>query len=219
MRLTTSGESHGPALVAILEGLPAGLYIQAEMINYELVRRQRGYGAGPRMKLEHDEAQILGGVMEGKTTGAPIALLIPNQDHARWRGKAVEAFTAPRPGHADLTGALKFGFRDLRPALERASARETAARVAAGAVCKQLLSQFEITIGGYVRSIGEVDSYLDEIPYPERFARAEASEVRCPDPAAAEAMHARIRQAMDDRDTLGGVIEAVALGLPVGLGS
>jgi chorismate synthase len=219
MRLITSGESHGPALVAILEGLPAGLPLKPEIIHTELARRQRGYGAGPRMKLEHDEAQILGGVMEGKTTGGPLSVLVPNLDHEKWRGQAVEPFTAPRPGHADLTGAIKYGYRDLRPALERASARETAARVAVGAVCKHLLAQFRIIVGGYVIAIGEVSSDLDGISYQERIARAEASDVRCPEPSSAEAMHARIRQAMADRDTLGGIIEILALGLPPGLGS
>jgi chorismate synthase len=219
MRLITSGESHGPALVAVLEGLPAGLSLKPEIINIELARRQIGYGSGPRMKLEHDEVQILGGVMDEETTGAPLSLLIPNRDHDRWRGKAVEPLTTPRPGHADLTGAIKYGYRDLRLALERASARETAARVAAGAVCKHLLAQFHITIGGYVTAIGEVSGDLDGIPYQDRITRAEASDVRCPEPAIAEAMHARIRQAITNRDTLGGIVEVIALDLPPGLGS
>jgi chorismate synthase len=219
MRLITSGESHGPALVAVLEGLPAGLPLKPEIINFELARRQKGYGSGPRMKLERDEVQILGGVMDGNTTGGPLSLLIPNRDHDQWRGKAVEPFTTPRPGHADLTGAIKYGYRDLRLALERASARETAARVAAGAVCKHLLAQFHITIGGYVTAIGDVSGDLDGILYQDRITRAEASEVRCPEPAAAEAMHARIRQAITNRDTLGGIVEVLALGLPPGLGS
>lgn len=219
MRLITSGESHGPALVAILEGLPSGLSVNAEMIRLELARRQHGYGAGPRMKLEQDEAQILGGVMEGKTTGGPLALLIPNRDHDRWRGKAVEPFTTPRPGHADLSGAIKYGYGDLRLALERASARETAARVAGGAVCKHLLTQFGITVGGYVVAIGEITSNVEALSYQERVTLAEASEVRCPDPIGAEAMRARIHQAITQRDTLGGIIEVVALGLPPGLGS
>jgi chorismate synthase len=171
------------------------------------------------MKLERDAARILGGVMEGQTTGAPLAILIENLDHARWRGKAIPPFTAPRPGHADLTGALKYGYRDLRPALERASARETAARLAAGAVCKHLLAQFAIRVGGYVAAIGEVSASLAQLPYPERLARAEASEVRCPDPLAAEAMIQCIRRAMEERDTVGGIIEVIALGLPPGLGS
>lgn len=219
LRFLTAGESHGPALTAILEGLPAGLVLDAGMINRELARRQQGYGAGPRMKIEQDTAVILGGVMDGETTGAPLALQVENRDHAKWKGQAIPAMTAPRPGHADLTGAAKYGYRDLRPALERASARETAARVAVGAVCKHLLAQFGIQIGGYVVSIGEIEADLDPIPLLDRFTLAEASDVRCPDTLAAEAMQQRIRQVMDERDTLGGVIEAVALGLPVGLGS
>jgi chorismate synthase len=219
IRFLTAGESHGPALVTIVEGLPAGLAIDPEAINADLARRQQGYGAGPRMKIEHDAAQILAGVMAGHTTGAPLAMLIENRDHAAWRGRAVEPFTTPRPGHADLTGAVKYGLRDLRPALERASARETAARVAAGAVCRALLAQFGVRIGGYVAAIGAVSADLEPIPFEERLRLGEQSDVRCPDLVVAEAMHAAIRQAMADRDTLGGVIEAVALGLPVGLGS
>jgi chorismate synthase len=219
LRFLTAGESHGPALVVILEGIPAGLALEPELIDAELARRQQGYGAGPRMKLEHDAAQILAGVMAGQTTGAPLAILIENRDHAAWRGRPVEPLTTPRPGHADLTGAIKYNLRDLRPALERASARETAARVAAGAVCRALLAQFGMRIGGYTASIGEVSADLDPIPLEDRLRLAEESDVRCPDPAAAEAMHAAIRQAMQDRDTLGGVIECAALGLPPGLGS
>jgi chorismate synthase len=219
IRFLTAGESHGPALVTILEGLPAGLAIDPAAINADLARRQVGYGAGPRMKIEHDTAQIIAGVMAGQTTGAPLALLIENRDHAAWKGRSVEPFTTPRPGHADLTGAVKYGLRDLRPALERASARETAARVAAGAVCRALLAKFGIQIGGYVASIAAVSADLEPISLEERIRLAEESDVHCPDPAAAEAMHAAIRQVMTDRDTLGGVIEVVALGLPVGLGS
>lgn len=219
LRYLTAGESHGPALVAIVEGLPAGLKLEERLLDEQLQRRQSGYGAGPRMKLERDHAQILSGVMAGQTTGAPLAILIENLDHAKWRGKQVEAFTTPRPGHVDLAGAIKYGYEDIRPGLERASARETAVRVAVGAVCRQLLAVFGIKVGGYVVSIGEIDSSLDAMPFEERFARAEASEVRCPDPAAAEAMRDRIRAVMQERDTLGGVIEIVALGLPAGLGS
>ncbi len=219
LRYLTAGESHGPALTAILEGLPAGLPLSEEQIDQDLQRRQLGYGAGPRMKLERDHAQILAGVMSGVTTGAPLALFIENMDHARWRGKAVDAFTTPRPGHVDLAGAVKYGYHDLRPALERASARETAARVAVGAVCRLLLAQFGIQVGGYVTSIGEVDADLEPLDYEERFRLAEESEVRCPDAQAAEAMRARIRAIMQERDTLGGVLEVVALNLPPGLGS
>ena len=219
LRFLTAGESHGPGLTAILEGLPAGLPLDPEILNHELARRQAGYGAGPRMKLEQDRAQILGGVMAGLTTGAPLALYIENRDHARWVNKAIPPFTIPRPGHADLTGAIKYAYSDLRPALERSSARETAARVAVGAACKHLLAQFGIRVGGYVTAIGPVSANLAEISLEERFERAEASEVRCPDPQAAEAIQAAIRQVMLERDTLGGVIEVVALGLPPGLGS
>lgn len=219
LRFLTAGESHGPALVAILEGLPAGLDLDVEIINRELVRRQQGYGAGPRMKIEQDRAVILSGIMAGETTGAPLALLIENRDHDKWKGRPIPAMTAPRPGHADLTGTIKYGYHDLRPALERASARETAARVAVGAVCKHLLAQFGIEIGGYVVSIGEIEAKLDNMPISERFKLAEYSEVRCPDLQAAEAMRQRIRQVIEERDTLGGVIEAIATGLPPGLGS
>jgi chorismate synthase len=219
LKLITAGESHGPAVLAILEGMPAGLRLPNEVIDRELERRQHGYGAGPRMQIEQDTVRILGGVMDGQTTGAPLALLVENRDHSKWKGKAVKPLTTPRPGHADLTGALKYGYRDLRPALERASARETAARVAAGAICKHFLSEFGIQVGGYVAAIGEIEANLGEIAYEQRFSLAEASEVRCPDPVAAEAMQRRIREIMQERDTLGGVIEVVALGLPAGLGS
>jgi chorismate synthase len=219
LRFLTAGESHGPALLAILEGLPAGLPVTPEMIRKDLARRQQGAGAGPRMKLEQDSAAILGGVMGGVTTGAPLALRIENSDHVRWRGKAVAPFTTPRPGHADLTGAVKYGYRDLRPSLERASARETAARVAVGAVCRGLLASFGIQVGGYVCSIAEVGADLDRMPLPERILKVQENDVSCPDPTAAAAMSQRIQQAMLARDTLGGVIEVIALGLPVGLGS
>jgi chorismate synthase len=202
-----------------LEGLPAGLPLTSEIIDRDLTRRQQGYGAGPRMKMERDHAEILGGVMDGLTIGAPLAMQIVNLNHEKWLGKEIEPFTTPRPGHADLTGAVKYGYRDLRPSLERASARETAARVAVGAVCKHLLAQFGVQVFGYVTSIGEVEADLADIPLEVRSALAEETDVRCPDHTAAEAMRARIRQIMDERDTLGGVIEVVVLHLPVGLGS
>jgi chorismate synthase len=219
LRFLTAGESHGPALTVILEGLPAGLPVTEDIINHELERRQMGFGAGGRMKIEHDRAQILSGVMDGLTTGAPVALLIENSDHSRWKGKSVNAFSTPRPGHADLTGAVKYGFNDLRPALERASARETAARVAMGALCKALLAEFDIQVGGYVCTIAEITANLESIPLEQRSDLAEANDVRCPDETAAEAMRLRIRKVMDDRDTLGGNVEVIAFGLPVGLGS
>ena len=219
LRFLTAGESHGPALLVILEGMPAGITIDPAKINFELTRRQKGYGAGPRMKIETDQVDILGGVMGGVSIGSPIAMLITNNDYAKWRGKSIPPMVIPRPGHADLTASIKYGYKDLRPALERASARETAARVAAGAVCKIFLQKFGITVGGYVTSIGEIEANLVGLDYMERITAAEMSDVRCPDPQAAQEIHARIRQVIDQRDTLGGVIEIIALGLPVGLGS
>ena len=219
LRFLTAGESHGPSLTAILDGMPAGLKLNASIIDLELARRQKGYGSGGRMKIEKDSVQILGGVMDGQTTGAPIALLVENADHVKWKGKAIEPMTVPRPGHADLTGAVKYGYQDLRPALERASARETTMRVAAGAVCKHFLSQFGIIVGGYVRSIGEVEAELDGGNYRVWFDAAEENDVRCPDQVAAEKMRARIEEVIHAKDTLGGVLEIVALNGPVGLGS
>jgi chorismate synthase len=219
LRFLTAGESHGPALTAILDGVPAGLPLDAPIIDRELARRQKGYGSGGRMKIEKDAVRILSGVMAGETTGAPIALLVENADHVKWKSKAVEPLTTPRPGHADLTGAIKYGYRDLRPTLERSSARETTMRVAAGAVCKHFLSQFGIVVGGYVRSIGEVQVDLNGSSYQGRFEAAEQSDVRCPDPVAAEKMRARIEEIIHGKDTLGGVLEIVALNVPIGLGS
>ncbi len=219
LRFLTAGKSHGPSLLAILDGMPAGLPITSNIINRELERRQKGYGAGGRMKFEIDTVQILGGVMAGETTGAPIGMLVQNADHIKWKGKAIEPMSSPRPGHADLTGALKYGYKDLRPALERASARETTMRVAAGAVCKHFLAQFGIVIGGYVKSIGEVEADINGVNYPVLFKAAEESEVRCPDRVAAEKMRAHIEEIIHAKDTLGGVLEIVALNAPVGLGS
>jgi chorismate synthase len=163
--------------------------------------------------------QILGGVMGGETTGAPIALLVQNDDHVKWKGKAIEPMTAPRPGHADLTGAVKYGYKDLRPALERASARETTMRVAAGAVCKHFLAQFGIIVGGYVSSIGEIQTDFGDMPYEERFTRAEESDVRCPVESSAMRMRDEIEKTIHGKNTLGGVLEIITLNLPVGLGS
>jgi chorismate synthase len=219
LRFLTAGESHGPSLTAILDGMPAGLSITSDIINKELARRQQGYGSGGRMKIEKDTVQILGGVMGGETTGAPIALLVQNDDHVKWKGKAIEPMTAPRPGHADLTGAVKYGYKDLRPALERASARETTMRVAAGAVCRHFLSQFGIVVGGYVSSIGEIQTDFGDMPYEERFNRAEQSDVRCPIESSAQKMRDEIEKTIHGKNTLGGVLEIVALNLPVGLGS
>ena len=162
LRFLTAGESHGPCLTAIVEGLPAGLVVDVEAINRDLARRQGGYGRGGRMNIERDRVEILGGVIAGQTTGAPAALRIENRDWANWRGRNIPPMTVPRPGHADLAGAIKYGYRDLRLALERASARETAARVACGALCQRLLAEFDITAASYVVQIGPVQAELDE---------------------------------------------------------
>lgn len=219
LRFFTAGESHGPALVAVLDGMVSGLTLEAKMIDQELVRRQKGFGSGGRMKIETDMVSILGGVMGGQTTGGPIALLVENRDHVKWKGKPIPPLTSPRPGHADLTGAVKYGYRDFRLSLERSSARETTMRVAAGAVCKQFLRQFGIEVGGYVSSIGDISAEYEEMSYEERFGLAEQNDVRCPDKDAAEKMRHQITNIMHQKDTLGGVLEIVILGLPIGLGS
>lgn len=221
VRFLTAGESHGPVLTGILEGMPAGLSLSVDDINVELNRRQQGYGSGGRMNIEQDEVRITGGVMAGKTTGAPIGLLIRNRDFKNWVEKDITPMTTPRPGHADLTGALKYGYDDLRLALERASARETAMRVAVGAICRKFLATFGVAVGGYVTEIaGILADFQDDPPdYAARFRLAEESEVRCPDMAATEAIREAIRQVKIDKDTLGGVIEVVMLNLPPGLGS
>jgi chorismate synthase len=220
LRFLTAGESHGPALTAILEGLPAGLPVSSREIDEQLQRRQRGFGRGGRMEIERDSARLTGGVLNGRTTGAPVAMQIENRDWANWRGRDLPPMTVPRPGHADLTGAIKYSYRELRLALERASARETAARVAVGALCQLLLNVFHIRIGSYVVQIGSALATIPEaLSYPDRFARAEADDVRCPDPVAADRMRRLIQEAMAAGDTLGGLFEVVALGVPPGLGS
>ncbi len=205
--------------MAILEGIPAGLEITAKDIDADLARRQLTLGAGGRMRLEHDQVQILAGVMAGKTTGAPLALQIENRDHARWKNKLIDPFTTPRPGHADLNGVLKYGYDDIRPSLERASARETAARVAAGAVARKFLGAFGIEVGGYVTAIGEVTADVSHISEKSRIHLARLSEVACPEETAAARMTLAIEDIMQQRNTLGGIIEVIALGLPPGLGS
>jgi chorismate synthase len=224
LRFLTAGESHGPSLTGILEGMPAGIRLDEAAIARELSRRQRGYGSGGRMKIESDHARITSGVMSGKTTGGPIALLIENADFKNWRDRDIKPMTVPRPGHADLTGAAKYRHRELRLSLERASARETAMRVAIGAVCRALLSEFGIELGGYVTRIGVVDC-ADQEPLVDadklraRFAAAEANDIRCHDPSTYAAMRQAIEDTITNKDTLGGVIETVALGAPIGLGS
>ena len=219
LRFLTAGESHGPRLTAILEGMVAGLPLTAEMIDRDLARRQVAFGAGARMKIEKDHAAITAGVAGGRTTGAPVGLEVANLDYPAWASKDIPPMTVPRPGHADLAGAIKYGYRDLRLALERASARETTMRVAVGAICRAYLGHFGITVGGYVTRIGSVGMAVPESSYEERFAAAEQSDVRCPDPRAAEQMRQGIRDAMKAGDTLGGIFEVVVLGAPPGLGS
>lgn len=219
LRYLTAGESHGPALTAIIEGMPAGLPVSEDLILVDLARRQTGKGSGDRMAIEKDRAQILAGVMEGVTTGSPIALQIANADHANWKGKAVPAYTTPRPGHADLAAAVKYGYDDIRPSLERASARETATRVAVGAVCRAFLKTFGISVGGYVSAIDGHVARLDGLSFQDRLTRACVSDVQCPDPDAAARIGESIENARASGETLGGVIEVVAQGVPAGLGS
>lgn len=221
LRFLTAGESHGPMLTGILEGLPAGLRLVPDDVNIDLARRQTGYGSGGRMQIERDRARITGGLMNGCTTGGPVSILIENRDWPNWVEKDIPPMITPRPGHADLTGAIKYGYGDLRLALERASARETAMRVAVGAICKRLLAEFGVLVGGYVTAIADEEAQFGDDPpdYLARFAAAEQSEVRCPDPDATGRIQEAIRQAKIDKDTLGGVVEVVALHLPPGLGS
>ena len=228
VRFTTAGESHGRALVAIVEGVPAGLRLLATDVDADLKRRMQGYGRGARMKIEADVVQILSGVRAGETIGSPIALLIENKDWANWEdvmspGEAEEPprrkLERPRPGHADLAGVLKYDREDARDILERASARETAARVAAGAVCRRLLAELGVEIGSHVVALGDVEAaYPAELPVPLNDA-ADRSAVRCLDPDAEGRMKARIDAAKDAGDTLGGVAEIVARGVVAGLGS
>lgn len=220
LRFLTAGESHGPMLTAILEGMPAGIPLTPDVIDLDLARRQVGYGSGGRMHIEKDAVRITAGLMNGLTTGAPIALLVENRDFKNWKEKHIPPMTTPRPGHADLTGSIKYGYRELRLSLERASARETTMRVAAGAICKHFLAQFGIKILGYVTQIGDIKATLPENPdYEALFAIAESNDVRSPDENSVEAMHEAIRQVKIDKDTLGGVMELVALHVPPGLGS
>jgi chorismate synthase len=228
IRFLTAGESHGRGLVCIVEGLPANLELSSEYINRELERRQRGYGRGGRMKIEKDRVQILSGVRFGKTLGGPIALFIENKDWENWKEKmAVEGerpdtavpFTRPRPGHADLAGGIKYNQRDLRNVLERASARETACRVALGAVCKRFLEELGVFVGSYVVSIGTVQPPIEEQDLIKRHQLAEQSELRFPDPSKDKEFMELIDRAKEMGESLGGVFEVFAVGVPPGLGS
>jgi len=232
LRLTTAGESHGPALTAILEGLPAGIPLRAEQVDHELARRQQGYGRGRRMQIETDRVTFLGGVRAGETLGGPVAMQVANRDWANWQAVMDPApraedgeegrkrqVTRVRPGHADLTGVLKYRRTDARDILERASARETTARVAAGAACRQLLHHVGITVGSHLVHLGGIDARPPAILPDDLNAAADRSPLRTLDPEAEAAMIARIDAAKREGNTLGGICEVVVRGLPVGLGS
>ncbi len=230
LRYLTAGESHGPSLTTIVEGMPANLPLSPKDIDVELSRRQMGYGRGGRMKIEQDRVKITAGVRHGVTLGSPITLIITNRDFTNWQetmGIEVEVkvqdtrppVTRPRPGHADLAGAIKYGHRDIRNVLERSSARETTARVAVGAVCKRLLREFGISVLSHVVEIGGVRASRGDATPEQIQALAEASPVRCVDREAAEAMVARIDEARRRKTTLGGIFEIIVEGVPVGLGS
>jgi chorismate synthase len=231
-RFLTAGESHGPCLTMIVEGLPAGLPVEKSIIDADLRRRQGGYGRGGRMKIEKDAVRFVSGIRHGKTLGSPITMQIDNLDWVNWQERmsaapvdtAIEPVTRIRPGHADFTGAMKYGHDDIRNVIERSSSRETAARVAVGSLCRQLLSSFDISIHSHVLSIAEVgydsarpltrDAYV-----PEMWEAVEVSPVRCADAALTEKMIARILEAKRNGDTCGGTFEVVAFGVPMGLGS
>jgi chorismate synthase len=227
IRFLTAGESHGRGVVAILEGIPAGLTVNAEDIDVELARRQKGYGRGLRMRIETDFVQIISGLRYVRSLGSPIAMFIDNKDWDNWKSvmspTSVDLdgtiLTKPRPGHADLAGLMKYGVADFRDILERASARETAARVAVGAVCKEMLKVFDIDVSSYVTQIGNVKANIDSIPRQDVWRNTEMSFVRCPDKIATKKMISAIRKAISQGDTLGGKFVVRAKGVPAGLGS
>lgn len=228
LRFFTAGESHGPALTAIVEGFPAGVPVTAEAINHDLARRQKGYGRGGRMKIERDEVQFRSGIRFGESLGAPITLVVENLDWKNWTSKMSPraedrdpkyVVSRPRPGHADLTGALKYDRRDVRDILERASARETTMRVAVGALAKCLLRELGIEVRGWVSEVGNIKAKHEGLTPDEIYSKAEVSEVRVADPEAERAIIALVDECKKSGDTLGGVVEIVATGLPPGLGS
>lgn len=231
MRYLTAGESHGPQLTTIIEGLPAGLPITAEEINRELARRQTGYGRGGRMLIEKDQVKILSGVRHGKTLGSPLTLVVENRDWKNWTNvmaaedvdekyKKRRQVLHPRPGHADLVGGMKYHHRDLRNVLERSSARETTMRVAIGAVAKKFLAELGVEIAGHVTTLGGIQAQMPEkLTVAEVKERAEASEIRVVDPKVEEAMKELIDETKAKGDTIGGVVEVLAAGVPAGLGS
>jgi chorismate synthase len=230
LRYLTAGETHGPQLTAIIEGFPSNVVLNFEELNFQLHRRQKGYGRGRRMQIEKDTANIVGGVRHGKTTGAPIALVVENNDWKHWTtvmgiepveedSEGKRRVNRPRPGHADLNGGLKYNQKDLRNILERSSARETTMRVACGAVARQLLAEFGIKVAGQVIRIGEVQAQRHELPVDELIRVTEESPVRVVDKEAEAKMIAAIDAAKEDGDTLGGIVEVIIEGVPVGLGS
>lgn len=216
LRYLTSGESHGKVLLTILDGIPAGLRVEESKINVELCRRMLGYGRGKRMSIEADKVQVVSGLRKSVTIGSPIALVVNNIDQSIDKLPVV---LHPRPGHADLTGALKYDLKDIRSVLERASARETAARVAVGAVCKTLLAEFGIDIASHVVIIGGIEAQTKGLGFKHLVSISERSPVRCADPDASKLMCAEIEDAMEEGDTLGGAFELIARGVPPGLGS
>ncbi|MGL5686223.1 MAG: chorismate synthase [Vagococcus fluvialis] len=231
MRYFTAGESHGPELTAIIDGLPAGIPISVEEINHDLKRRQGGYGRGGRMLIETDTVEITSGVRHGKTLGSPITLVVKNDDFKNWetvmgidpvddRAKKMRRLSKPRPGHADLVGGIKFEHDDLRNVLERSSARETTMRVAIAAICKQMLRELDVEVASHVLEIGGVRGQVpDKMTVVEIQEKAENSVVRCVDPEIEEAMKEKIDQTKKDKNTIGGVVEVVIGGVPIGLGS
>jgi chorismate synthase len=226
LRFLTAGESHGQGLVVIVEGLPAGLPITIDQIQSELARRRLGYGRGPRMRFEADELTLIGGIRHGRTLGSPVAIEIANTEWPKWLtemdpapGRTAKPLTQPRPGHADLPGMQKYGFTDARDVLERASARETAARVAAGALAKAFLAELGISIVSHVVQIGPVTTKADRQPSLADLDTVDASEVRCFDPDTEAAMITEIKAAAKVGDSLGGVVEVIGYGIPAGLGS
>ncbi len=216
LRFLTAGESHGKCLVTILEGMVSGLQVRPEDVDAELARRQEGYGRGGRMTIEKDRVEILSGVRAHKTLGGPIALMVPNKD---FKINELPIVKRPRPGHADLVGVMKYGRGDVRDILERASARETTARVAVGAVCKVFLREFGVDILSHVVSIGGVEFDASALPFEEIKKRSAASPMHCADPAVTKKMMARVDEARKTKDTIGGIFEVIVRGVPVGLGS
>ena len=219
LRFLDAGESHGKCLIGIIEGLPAGLSLSERKINQDLKRRQGGYGRGERMKIEQDQVEILSGLVEGKTIGSPLGLMIKNKDWENWQDKNYPSLTIPRPGHADFTGAIKYGFKDVRKVLERASARQTAMRVAIGSVAQQFLEEFDLNIYSYVLRIGQVKARRITSFNSKIKAEINKSPVYCVDGIASIGMCREIDRAREKGDTLGGVFEMVTTGIPIGLGS